>query len=205
MREIYGRSDYAIIGELVEPSTRVLDLGCGEGELLAWLRDNKKVDARGVEQAGARAQKAIARGVSVYQGDLETALDDYPDRAFDYVILSQTLQATRRPRVVLEHMLRIGRHGIVSFPNFGHWRIRLQLFFGGHMPHTDNLPYAWYETPNIHFCSIKDFRELCHAVGAKMEQAAALNAWGGRMRLKMPWWFWNLFGEQAVFLLSRQG
>ena len=123
--------------------------------------------------------------------------------AFDYVILSQTLQATRQPRLVLEHMLRIGRHGIVSFPNFGHWRIRLQIFFGGHMPHTDNLPYAWYETPNIHFCSIKDFRELCRVAGAKMEQAVALNAWGGRMRLKMPWWFWNLFGEQAVFLLSR--
>jgi methionine biosynthesis protein MetW len=131
-------------------------------------------------------------------------LEDYPDDAFDYVILSQTLQATRRPRAVLEHMLRIGRHGIVSFPNFGHWRIRLQIFFGGHMPRTENLPYAWYETPNIHFCSIKDFRELCRAVGAKMEQAVALNPWGGRMRLKMPWWFWNLFGEQAVFLLSRQ-
>jgi methionine biosynthesis protein MetW len=101
-------------------------------------------------------------------------------------------------------MLRIGRHGIVSFPNFGHWRIRLQIFFGGHMPRTDNLPYAWWETPNIHFCSIKDFRALCHAAGAKMEQAVALNAWGGRMRLKMPWWFWNLFGEQAVFLLSRR-
>jgi len=144
-----------------------------------------------------------ARVLDVGCGD--TDLEDYPDDAFDFVILSQTLQATRRPRVVLEHMLRIGRHAIVSFPNFGHWKIRLQVSLGGHMPHTDNLPYAWYETPNIHFCSIKDFRQLCQVSGAKMEQAVALNAWGSRMRLKMPWWFWNLFGEQAVFLLSRQG
>ena len=121
------------------------------------------------------------------------------------MILSQTLQATRQPRVVLEHMLRIGRHAIVSFPNFGHWRIRLQILFGGHMPRTDNLPYAWWDSPNIHFCTIKDFRELCEVVGAKMEKSVALNAWGSPIRLKVPWWFWNLFGEQAVFLLSRNG
>jgi methionine biosynthesis protein MetW len=102
-------------------------------------------------------------------------------------------------------MLRIGRYAIVSFPNFGHWKIRMQLLFGGHMPHTDNLPYAWYDSPNIHFCTIKDFRELCMVAGARMDQAVALNAWGRRLRLRMPWWFWNLFGEQAVFLLSRQG
>jgi len=105
--------------------------------------------------------------------------------------------------VVLENLLRIGRRAIVSFPNFGFWKMRLQLLVGGHMPRTENLPYAWYETPNIHFCSIKDFRLLCQVSGAKIEEAVALNAWGGRMRLKMPWWFWNLFGEQAVFLLSR--
>ena len=145
------------------------------------------------------------QGLDVVQGDADTDLADYPDDAFDFVVLSQTLQATRQPRVVLEHMLRIGRRAIVSFPNFGHWNIRLQLLLGGHMPRTDNLPYAWYETPNIHFCSIKDFRQLCLAVGARMDEAVALNAWGRQMRLKMPWWFWNLFGEQAVFLLSRRG
>jgi methionine biosynthesis protein MetW len=102
-------------------------------------------------------------------------------------------------------MLRIGRYAIVSFPNFGHWKIRLQILFGGRMPHTDNLPYAWYDSPNIHFCTIKDFRELCLVVGARMDKAVALNAWGRRLRLRMPWWFWNLFGEQAVFLLSRRG
>jgi methionine biosynthesis protein MetW len=120
------------------------------------------------------------------------------------VILSQTLQATRHPRQVLEHMLRIGRRAIVSFPNFGHWGIRLQILFAGRMPTTDNLPYSWYDTPNIHFCTIKDFRALCGAVGVKMERAIALNAWGRPLRLTMPWWFWNLFGEQAVFLLSRR-
>ena len=125
VREIYGRSDYAIIGELVEPGTRVLDLGCGEGLLLAWLKENKKVSARGVEMSGSSVQKAIARGVSVYQGDLEEGLHDYPDKAFDYVILSQTLQQTRDPLKVLKGMLRIGKRGIVAFPNFGHWRVRV--------------------------------------------------------------------------------
>jgi len=105
---------------------------------------------------------------------------------------------------VLEHMLRIGRHGIVSFPNFGHWRIRLQILFGGHMPRTDNLPYAWWDSPNIHFCTIKDFRELCHVVGARMEKSVALDAWGRALRFNTPWWTWNLLGEQGVFLLSRR-
>jgi methionine biosynthesis protein MetW len=107
--------------------------------------------------------------------------------------------------VVLENMLRIGRNAVVSFPNFGHWRIRLQLGLGGHMPSTDNLPYAWWESPNIHFCTIKDFRDLCDVVNAKMERAVALNAYGKPLGFNAPWWFWNLFGEQAVFLLSRRG
>src|ERR1700690_2181836 len=122
--EVYGRSDYAIIGELIEPGTCVLDLGCGEGLLLQWLKEKKHVDSRGVEMIGASVQKAIARGVSVYQGDLETALEDYPDGAFDYVILSQTLQETRHPLKVLVGMLRIGRYAVVAFPNFGHWSVR---------------------------------------------------------------------------------
>ena len=138
------------------------------------------------------------------QGDADTDLVDYPDDAFDYVILSQTLQATRHPRIVLEHKLRIGHHAVVSFPNFGHWQVRLQLLFAGHMPRTDILPFSWYDTPNIHHCTIKDFRQLCTEVGVRMEKAVALNAWGSPLRLNAPWWFWNLFGEQAVFLLSRR-
>jgi len=148
--------------------------------------------------------ECVAKGLAVIQGDADTDLGNYPDDAFDYVILSQTLQATRQPRVVLEHMLRIGRHAVVSFPNFGHWQVRLQLLFAGHMPRTDMLPFSWYDTPNIHHCTIKDFRQLCMAVGVRMERAVALNAWGSPLRLNAPWWFWNLFGEQAVFLLSRR-
>ena len=145
----------------------------------------------------------VARGLSVIQGDADTDLTEYPDDSFDYVILSQTIQATRNPRFVLEQMLRIGRHAIVSFPNFGHWRMRSQVFFQGRMPVTDSLPYAWWDTPNIHFCTIRDFVTLCDQVGARKERAVALDAAGGRVGVNAPWWFWNLFGAQAVFLLKR--
>ena len=169
-----------------------------------WAR-RRDVDGRGIELSREGVNDSVAKGLAVIQGDADTDLADYPDDAFDYVILSQTLQATRHPRVVLEHMLRIGRHAIVSFPNFGHWTVRLQLLFAGHMPQTDMLPYSWYDTPNIHHCTIKDFVQLCDEIGVKMEKAVALNAWGSPLRLNAPWWFWNLFGEQAVFLLSREG
>ena len=196
------RGDHLLVAQMVERGSKVLDVGCGEGDLLELL-EARGIDGRGIELSREGVNECVAKGLAVIQGDADTDLGDYPDDAFDYVILSQTLQATRQPRVVLEHMLRIGRHAIVSFPNFGHWRIRLQVGFGGHMPHTDNLPYAWWETPNIHFCSIKDFRQLCHATGAKSEKAVALNAWGRALRFNAPWWFWNLLGEQAVFHLSR--
>lgn len=199
-----ARVDLLVVAGMVERGSRVLDVGCGDGELLALLAETRDVDGRGIELSREGVNESVAKGLAVIQGDADTDLADYPDDAFDYVILSQTLQATRQPRQVLEHMLRIGRHAIVSFPNFGHWKIRLQLLFFGRMPTTDNLPYTWYDTPNIHFCTIKDFRVLCKVVGAKMEKAVALNPWGAPLRLNAPWWFWNLFGEQAVFLLSRK-
>ena len=182
---------------MVEPGSRVLDVGCGDGSLLALLRDRKGVDGRGIEISREGVNACLAKGLPVIQGDADTDLADYPDDAFDYVILSQTIQATRQPKVVLEHLLRIGRRAIVSFPNFGHWRVRFDLGLRGRMPVTENMPYSWYDTPNIHFCTIRDFVELCREVGAQMEKAVALDAGGQPMRVTLPWWVWNLLGEQG--------
>ena len=198
------RGDHLLVAGLIEPGSRVLDVGCGDGDLLQLL-EGRGIDGRGIELSREGVNRCVAKGLAVVQGDADTDLVNYPDDAFDYVILSQTLQATRQPRTVLENLLRIGHRAIVTFPNFGFWRMRLQLLVGGHMPRTENLPATWYDTPNIHFCTIKDFRQTCSLVGAKMEKAVALNAWGQQLRLPAPWWFWNMFGEQGVFLLSRAG
>jgi methionine biosynthesis protein MetW len=195
--ELLGRSDYAIIGEIVEPGAKVLDLGCGEGELLQWLAENKGVDARGVEISGAKVQHAIARGVSVYQGDIDHGLVDYPDQAFDYVILSQTLQETRQPLQVLREMLRVGRRAIVAFPNFGHWRVRLSMLTTGRAPKTRLFPYDWYDSPNIHFLTVDDFEQLARQEGLGVERRFFLD--GQRTVATLP----NLRAEVAVYLVRR--
>ena len=194
---LLGRSDYAIISELIEPNTRVLDLGCGEGELLDWLAQNKNVDARGVEISGPRAQQAIARGVSVFHSDLEDALADLPDQAFDYVILSQTLQETREPLRVLRDMLRVGRRAIVAFPNFAHWSVRLAHLFTGRAPKTKLFPHDWYDSPNIHFLTVDDFESL--AANEKWTVERRMFLQGPRKVGVLP----NLLAEVAVFLIRK--
>jgi methionine biosynthesis protein MetW len=196
--ELLGRSDYAIIGEIVEPKTKVLDLGCGEGELLGWLAAHKGVEARGVELSGAKVQKAIASGVSVFQCDIEQGLADYPDLTFDYVILSQTLQETRQPRQVLHEMLRVGRRAIVAFPNFGHWRVRMSMMFSGRAPVTPLFPYEWYDSPNIHILTVEDFELLAALEGLTVERRYFLS--GHRRVNFLP----NLTAEVAVFLVKKK-
>jgi methionine biosynthesis protein MetW len=192
------RPDLAIIAANISPGARVLDVGCGDGALMAALRDEHQVDARGLEIDPANVAAAVARGLSVIQGDADTDLVDYPADAFDYAILSQTLQTTHRPDRVLDELLRIGRKAFVSFPNFAHWRVRLSLLWGGRMPVTRLLPLEWYETPNIHHVTVDDFRAFVAERGVRVERAWFLS--GDRLTSAAAA---NFRAEHAVFLLSR--
>ncbi len=192
------RPDLAIIAGNVERGSKVLDIGCGDGALMAALRDTRQVDARGLELDAGDVAAAVSRGLSVVQGDADTDLADYPDDSFDYAILSQTLQTTRHPDMVLENLLRIGKRAFVSFPNFAHWRVRASLLFGGRMPVTRLLPVEWYATPNIHHVTVDDFRAFVHGRGIALEGSWFLSG-DQRTGSAMA----NLFAEHAVFLLRR--
>ncbi len=192
------RPDLSIIANNVRDGARILDVGCGDGSLMAALRDTKKVDARGVEIEPSNVFAAVSKGLSVIQGDADTDLADYPDNGFDYAILSQTLQTTHRPDLVLDHLLRIGDRAFVSFPNFAYWRVRSSLLLGGRMPVTPHLPEGWHDTPNIHHVTIDDFRSFLKSRKVTVEGEWFLS--GNKPR---KGGLANLMAEHAVFLLRK--
>jgi methionine biosynthesis protein MetW len=196
------RRDLRLIAEMIEPGARVLDIGCGDGALLAYLARHKRVDGRGIELSQSGVNACVGHGLSVIQGDADRDLDAYPQGAFDVVVLSQTLQATREPRRVIEALVRIGRRAIVSFPNFGFWRIRLHLLLRGRMPMSDLLTHPWYETPNIHLCTIRDFTALCDELRVRVERSLPLDRHGRPYSLDPHGGLANLLAEQGVFVLS---
>ena len=197
------RLDLKLIADMINPGSRVLDIGCGDGVLLDYLVYQKQVDGRGIELSMDGVHACVSHGLSVIQGDADTDLKDYPSGAFDYVVLSQTLQAMRSPRNVLEELVRIGRRAIISFPNFGYWRIRMSLLLLGRMPVTERLGYEWHETPNIHFCTIKDFTSLCDRLNITIERSVILGRDNRPTRLASADGIANFFGEQGVFMLRR--
>jgi methionine biosynthesis protein MetW len=198
------RRDLRLIADMINPGARVLDIGCGDGALLAYLTRHKGVDGRGMELSQSGVNACVGHGLSVIQGDADRDLEAYPAGAFDFVVLSQTLQATRNPRQVVETLVRIGRRAIVSFPNFGFWRIRVKLLTDGRMPMSPLLPNPWYETPNIHLCTIRDFVALCDEVGIRIERSITLDRLGRPYSLDVYGRLANLLGEQGVFVLSER-
>ena len=196
------RRDLRLIADMIPPQARVLDIGCGDGALLAYLAREKAVDARGMELSQSGVNACVSHGLSVIQGDADRDLQAYPTGAFDVVVLSQTLQATREPRRVIETLARIGKQAIVSFPNFGFWRIRLGLLWRGRMPVSELLNNPWYDTPNIHLCTIRDFVGLCDEIGVRIEKSVTLDRHGRPFALDPRGGLANLLAEQGVFVLS---
>lgn len=204
LRDI-SKIGHQMIADIVQRDSKVLDVGCDDGDLMFLLEQTKNVDARGMELLQSQVNKCVARGLAVVQGDADEDLQHYPDGAFDYAIMSQVVQATRDPAQVLDDLLRVANRAVLSFPNFAHWRNRVQIALHGNMPVTDKLPYTWHDTPNIHFCSIVDFLDLCDRLGATTEQLIVLDSAGREVRQTASIKWKNLVGEQALIVLSRDG
>jgi len=196
------RKDWSLIETLIEEDRRILDIGCGDAKLMRQLENNINATTHGIEINRDLALQAISNGFNVVHGNAENDLSQYSNNSFDYVILSQTLQAMIKPKEILSELLRIGSKAIVSFPNFGHWKIRLQLLVSGRMPVTDTLPYTWYETPNIHFFTIKDFLSLCSEMNIVVEKSIGLTSKGRQFNISESRMGVNLFTHEAIFLLS---
>lgn len=196
------RKDWSLIETLIEEDRKILDIGCGDAKLMRQLENNIKASTHGIEINRDLALQAISNGFNVVHGNAENDLSQYSNNSFDYVILSQTLQAMIKPKEILSELLRIGSKAIVSFPNFGHWKIRLQLLVSGRMPVTDTLPYTWYETPNIHFFTIKDFLSLCSEMNIVVEKSIGLTSKGRQFNISESRMGVNLFTHEAIFLLS---
>ena len=196
------RKDWRLIETLMEENRSILDIGCGDGMLMEQLEKNINAKTHGIELDRNLASKAIAKGFNVIHGDAEIDLAQYSNHSFDYVILSQTLQAMMKPKDILSELLRIGSKAIVSFPNFGHWKIRFQLLITGRMPVTESLPYTWYDTPNIHFFTIKDFLKLCSDMNIVVERSIGLTSRGKQFDINESLAGVNFFTHEAIFLLS---
>lgn len=197
------RYDLATIASWIDPGSKVLGLGCGEGELLHWLKTKKKVTERGIEIQESKVLKCIEKGISVLQGDIYEEIQDYPDNTFDYAICSQTLQQVYDPTVLIQSMMRVAKMGVVSFPNFGHIKIRMQLAFTGHAPVTKELPYDWHNTPNIRVLSINDFKHFSQQMGFSIVKQAAINTSNSQMDGKPVDFLPNLFAAYGIFLLTK--
>ncbi|MES1156377.1 MAG: methionine biosynthesis protein MetW [Alphaproteobacteria bacterium] len=197
------RSDHAVIAAMVADGAKVLDVGCGDGALLQLLARERGVKGRGMELSQAGVNACVSKGLSVVQGDADRDLSDYPDDSFDYIILSKTIQAVRHPRAVLKQLARIGQHVIVSFPNFGHWKVRTELFLSGRMPNTSSLPTRWCETENLHLCTVRDFADLARELNLTIDRAVPISHGQAGAPFAQTLWRANWFAEEAVFLLAR--
>ena len=197
------KQEFKIISDFIEKNTRVLDVGCGDGTLMEFLQKNKQIDIRGIEISKDNSQKCVGKGLTVIEGDAEKDLSQFPDSSFDFVILSQTLQAFLNPEIVIQELLRVGRKAIVTVPNFGFWKVRLHLLIKGTMPITKNLPDEWYNTPNLHMCTIKDFYNFCHDREIKLDKALALHNEKISSINEMNLSIKNLSAELGIFLIKR--